>query len=117
LTNNGTLPGPRIVNAHQDPDGNWITLSKLTSNTEILNGLTASQTIQFFQISTEPIWQHAAVAKTEQDETVSWFIAGTTPNWQGQPVVVVVLIESDAVLAAKEIGTSLLNDVMLNPTP
>ena len=117
LTNNGILPGPRIVNAHQDPDGNWITLSKLTSNTEILNGLTASQTIQFFQISTEPIWQHAAVAKTEQDETVSWFIAGTTPNWQGQPVVVVVLIESDAVLAAKEIGTSLLNDVMLTPTP
>jgi cell division protein FtsW (lipid II flippase) len=117
LSNNGSLPGARIVNAYQDPNGNWVTLPKLASNTEILGGKTALQTTQLFQNPSDPVWQHAAVVTIDQEVSVSWFIAGTTMDWQGQPIVVAVLVESDDILAANEIGLSLLENAMFNPAP
>ncbi len=35
LTNQGIRPGPRIVNAYQDPQGNWITLPKFESSERV----------------------------------------------------------------------------------
>jgi hypothetical protein len=39
-------------------------------------------------------------------------LAGTPPNWQGTPIVLVVLIEQDNVRLAERIGQELIVDAM-----
>jgi len=43
---------------------------------------------------------------------VTWFIAGTPPNWQASPLVVVVLLQENNAWLAQRIGQELLVDAM-----
>jgi hypothetical protein len=55
------------------------------------------------------------MSQAKSDESpITWFIAGTPPNWQASPMVVVVVIEEDNVTLAQRIGKELLVDAM-NP--
>ncbi len=53
-----------------------------------------------------------ANAETDERKVITWFLGGTTQNWQRQPLVVVVMLEKDAPEAAKEIGNALLEEAM-----
>jgi hypothetical protein len=51
---------------------------------------------------------------TGKEGPVTWFVAGTPPNWQGTPLAVVVLLEEDDERQAQWIGQELLTNAM-NP--
>ena len=113
LTYEGTLPAPRIVNGYQDPDAEWITLPKLGTASQAINQVTASQVTEFLKVEGTSRWQITASAVTQDNEPVTWFIAGTTSDWFGQPLVVVVVLEEDNPEKAKSIGVSLLEQTAL----
>jgi hypothetical protein len=56
-------------------------------------------------------WSHVGQAKSKES-AITWFNAGTRPNWQASPLVVVVLLEEDNVSLAQQIGRELLARVM-----
>lgn len=112
LTNQGTRPGPRIVNAYQDPEGEWVTLPKFESNERIL---TSDQTAAITELLKSPdafLYGVTANANTDKGNTITWFIGGTTVKWQGQPLAVVVLLEKDEPDTAKAIGNTLLKETL-----
>jgi hypothetical protein len=49
---------------------------------------------------------------TENDQNTTWFVAGTIPDWQGQPTTVVVLLERNAPDLAEDIGLALLEQTI-----
>jgi len=113
LTNQGILPGPRLVNAYQDPDGSWVTIPKQMPNSQALPPGAANQIGALLsEISSLPVWQVTAVTKTDDDQPVTWFIAGTSPESETQPTTVVVLLEAEAPVSAKTIGMSLLEQAL-----
>ncbi len=112
LTNQGVLPGPRIVNAFRNPDGVWNTLPKLQANVDALPAGTALQIIEMLQVLNSPYWQVISTANTEDFQPITWFIGGTTRDWQGQPIVAVVVLESDAPALAETIGRSLVEQAI-----
>jgi hypothetical protein len=61
----------------------------------------------------ENYWSHIGIAEAEES-TVTWLIAGTPPNWQATPMVVVVILEEENTRLAEWIGRELLVDAM-NP--
>jgi hypothetical protein len=61
----------------------------------------------------ESYWTYVGQANSDESP-VTWFIAGTPPNWQASPMVVVVLLEEESVRLAQRIGKELLVDAM-NP--
>ena len=63
------------------------------------------------KISEMPAWETVAVVRGTSQE-VTWYLAGTTPTWQGVPLTVVVLLEENNAARAVEIGQSLLQAVM-----
>jgi len=113
LTNEGILPAPRIVNGYQDPQGNWITLPKLGTNSQALSKERVHQVTSLLKAPDSPHWQVTASATTEEGQSITWFVAGTTLDWQGQPFTVVVTLEEHNPEKAAEIGKSLLDQAIL----
>ena len=116
LTNQGIRPGPRLVSAYRDPEGAWVTIPKFVQNTQVLPSAAASQVTALLQSSRMAIWQVSSTVTTEDAEVISWYVAGTTQQWQGQPTVVVVLLETFDPLDAKNIGLALMEGVLRTST-
>jgi hypothetical protein len=112
LTNQGILPAPGIVNDYQDAQGDWINLPKLTSSTQVLPLEATFPVISLLQRPHSSYWQAVATVTTEELQTITWFIAGTTAEWRGQPYAVVVVIEREAPALAALIGESLLDQAI-----
>lgn len=109
LTNGGNLPGPRLVNAYQSPEGDWVTMVKLSQNTRVLDIQQANEVSAMLSESSElPIWHVTATTSTEDDQPITWFVAGTSQAWDAQPTAIVVVLEAKAPALAKQIGISLL---------
>jgi membrane peptidoglycan carboxypeptidase len=114
ITNQGILPSPRIVSAYKNPDGEWITLPKLSANQEILSSGIADRVTSLIKIPEAPLWQITSSAMTEEEERIAWFIAGTTSEWQGQPTVLVVLLEDELPVRVHQTGRDLIEQIILS---
>jgi cell division protein FtsW (lipid II flippase) len=112
LTNYGVLPGPRIVNAFQDPGSSWNTLPKLQGNANVLAANSTNQITQLLRVTDLPYWQVISVVKADNGGTITWFMAGTSIEWQGQPIAAVVLLEDNAPELAESIGQSLIEEAI-----
>jgi cell division protein FtsW (lipid II flippase) len=112
LTNEGVLPGPRIVNAIQDPEDGWNTLAKLQSNATVFQTNAINQVSQMLQVPNTPYWQVLSIITRENNQPITWYIAGTIQNWQGQPVTVVVVLELEAPEIALSIGKTLIEQAI-----
>ncbi len=113
LTNGGTLPSPRIVSAYRNPQGEWVTLPKLSTNVAILPSGVADRVTSLIKNADSPTWQVTAKALTEDKDTISWFIAGTTSEWRGQPTILIVVLENEPAPRAQQIGADLIEQVIL----
>ena len=112
LSNGGTVPAPRIVNSYLDPEDNWVALPKL-SNSHAALGIDETSTVtNLLRSEGSPFWVTAASAHTEENETITWAIGGTSADWQGQPFAVVVVLEKDDPAAAQSIAASLMTQAM-----
>lgn len=112
LTNQGILPAPRIVNGYQNSYGDWITLPKLGQNIQAVDTESSLWITNLLKDPDSPHWQIVSVVNTENDQNITWFVAGTIPDWQGQPTTVVVLLERNAPDLAEDIGLALLEQTI-----
>lgn len=112
ITHQGVLPGPRIINAVQDPNEDWTTLPKLQANADVLPVDAVDRVNELLRVTNAPYWQVISISRTENGEPITWFIAGTTTDWQGQPITVVVVLEREAPEAAILIGQSLIEQAI-----
>jgi hypothetical protein len=113
LSNHGTIPAPRIATAVNTPNDGWVVLSALGEPFEALPASAADEAASSMVIENTSYWTHIGRAESEESP-ITWFIAGTPPNWQATPLVVVVLLEDDNPRLAEKIGEELLSEAM-NP--
>ena len=113
LSSHGTVPAPRIATAVNTPSEGWVVLPSLGSSFEAIPASSADEAAQSLIVDGESFWEHTGQAESDESP-VTWFIAGTSPNWQASPMVVVLLLEEDDISLAQQIGQELLVDAM-NP--
>jgi len=111
LSNAGTVPVPRLATAVNTPNDGWVVLPALGTPFKAVEVAAAEEAADSFIQEGHNYWSHIGHA-TEKDTSVTWFIAGTPPNWQASPLVVVVLLEEDNASLAQRIGQDLLVDAM-----
>lgn len=105
----GIIPAPHLATAVQIPDTGWTTLRPPG---EAFQGVAASGvflTAQALAAEGAPYWQVLAVAPNGPDAFVTWYLAGTLPDWDGTPLALAVLIEERAPSQAEAIGQELLD--------
>jgi hypothetical protein len=113
LSNHGIRPSPRLALAVNTPRESWVVLPALDATVRVLPRDTADATAIHFGLQNRPQWQWR-VTSTTSGQTLTWYVAGTLPDWQGSPLTVVVLLESADVAAATTMGSELLA-YALNP--
>ncbi len=112
LSNDGVLAAPRIVNGYEDESAAWVTLPKLSTGSTAFTAAQVDEITALLQNDTALQWQAVSTTETADGDPITWFVAGSTSNWQGQPYVIVVALETKDPTGATEIGLTLLNQVM-----
>jgi cell division protein FtsW (lipid II flippase) len=105
ISNNGTCPAGQLVMAVNTPTQGWIILPALGQPAQCLP---AEDVEKLLKEETGSFWSYASSWESESDSAVAWFIGGTTPGWQGTPLAVVVVLENNNHLQARDIGLSVL---------
>ena len=113
LSNDGTIPSPQIAIALNTPTNSWVVLPALEKPIEVIQASAANEAAASYLTSGENYWSHIGQAKNNESN-ITWFIAGTPPNWQSAPLVVVVALENNDEKLAHQIGKEILLQSM-NP--
>lgn len=109
LSNEGIIPSPRIAIAVNTLEQGWVVLPAL-SESKSINQLEASnEAVLSFVEDQNQFWSH--VSQASLNETiVTWYVAGTLPNWQGAPLTLVVVLEENNIPLAEFIGKNLMGE-------
>jgi cell division protein FtsW (lipid II flippase) len=116
LSNEGSLVAPRIVIGYENLEATWVTMPKLGSGSTALTSTQADELTALLEVGSTPQWQSTSSTETEEGDPLTWFVAGSSANWQGQPFVVAVALEADQPDLAAHIGLSLLDKAMNLPS-
>ncbi len=107
LSNGGTRPALRIALAVDTPAQGWVILHPLEDPLKVMSEADARRAAESLNVAGSPYWQFGGKAR-EKGKSITWFLSGTIPGWQGAPLTLVVLLEEDNALLAGRIGESLL---------
>lgn len=111
ITNGGVEVKPTLVLAYKDPDEQWIVIPNESTTSVELN-LATEEAVNLLQDGESPVWSITAEA-VDNEKTVSWYIAGTPSNWQGVPLVFVVVLEDATPTQTLKIGQTLVEDLLM----
>jgi len=106
LSSDGVRPAPRLVMAVDTPAQGWVILPALSESVTVFASASAANTAQALMVSGQPFWQWNARV-TQANQTFSWSLGGTLPDWQGAPLAVVILLEENDPNRAGVIGQTL----------
>lgn len=111
LSNHGTRPAPRIALAVDTPQQGWVILPPMSEPVTAIPASAADQAAEAFLVQGNAFWEFVGQARQE-DVTITWYLGGTLPNWQGTPLAVVIALEEDDPALARLVGRQLLNAAM-----
>jgi len=113
LSNDGSIPAPRIATAVNTPRNGWVSLPAFGTSVKAMQPSAVTDAVNSYISAGDGFWHHTGQAMDGESE-VTWLIGGTPPNWQSVPLVVVVVLEKNDSPLAERIGSSLLTNAM-NP--
>jgi cell division protein FtsW (lipid II flippase) len=105
FSNPGTLSSPLLSYAVQTPHQGWVILPK-NQSIKITELTTVNQS-DLLAPNQENFWTIMGKG-TRSEGPVIWYVSGTTPNWNGMPLMVVVLLEENSPAAARQLGEQIL---------
>jgi hypothetical protein len=118
LSNAGERPAPRLVMGVDTPLSGWVSLPADSQPVQALSAVNVKQAIQSSLSEQFPIWQLISSAKGETSviepsnqlsSGYSWYLGGTSPDWNGVPLALAVVLEEDSPQLAEEIGRSIFH--------
>jgi len=113
LSNQGILPAPRLAMAVDTPQQGWVILPTLGEPVQALSAQSASSTAESLMVSGQPFWQASGKGvETQEHKTITWYLAGTLPDWQGTPLAMVIVIEEDNPTFTEYLGQTLLQEAL-----
>ncbi len=112
LSNEGTMPAPRISIAVNTLEQGWVVLSAEGKPIEVMQASAANEAILNFIIQDKSYWGHSSITNTDT-ASITWLIAGTMPDWSGTPLILVTVLEEKNISLAEKIRNEIL-DAALN---
>lgn len=109
----GLQPTPKIGIATQTLNGTWQivpTTSKSTSLYTRSNALTIQQLTGMVDL---PAWGIVGRGQSGNNRWVTWFIGGTSQDWNGAPLVLVLVLEQDNAPLASDLGRFVLTQALI----
>ena len=108
ISNNGIRPPARIALAANTLQQGWVILPALGDSAEALPGPFARETAKSLA-GENPYWSFTS---TDKEAPITWYLAGTPPDWSGTPLALVVVVEEDNPAVANIIGQQELDQAL-----
>ena len=111
LSNNGLRPSPLLVTAIRTPDEGWQPVPSTAPEQTVLAGKSFSNILTELSVDNQPYWQVTALARSSTRD-LSWYVAGSLPQWRGRPVALVLILEERNPRLAQQIGQSIIESLI-----
>lgn len=102
LSNGGKIVSPQLAVAFKSGTGNWELFDK-GSESKVISDFNAAEAVSKLTQGNFPGWEISAIAVNDKAE-ISWYIAGTPPDWNGTPLALVIALENNSPATAQQIG-------------
>ncbi len=112
LSNHGVRPSPLLVISVQTPQQGWVVLPSDPSE-KVITQSNFDATVSNLASVDLPVWETIGQASSGQKE-YTWYVGGTLPAWNGQPLAIALVLEENNPDLAEQIGHSVL-DAALSP--
>lgn len=110
LANGGKVVTPQIAVAFKSSTGDWVLLDKGAPPRALVN-FNATDAVSKLTQGDFPGWEISSWA-ADQEASISWYIAGTPPDWHGTPLAVVVALEDGSPALAQKKGRQIFMDAI-----
>lgn len=100
LSNGGILPAPRIALAVDTPQQGWVVLPALEASKVGFDAVNAEAAAQKLAVAQEVYWEYLRIVEQSPGQYVTWYLAGSVPQWTGTPIAIAVLLEANDPRAA-----------------
>jgi hypothetical protein len=121
LSNAGEIIAPHLVMGVETPLAGWVSLPANGAIHQSLSAAEANTTAAEMPKSDLPAWevvstsQQSGNAPTGNEQNIagnSWYLGGTSPDWNGAPLALAVLLEEKNPQLAQEIGRSMFRSAI-----
>ncbi len=106
----GKIPYPKLTNAVNIPDQGWVVFSS-KDPVQILKTSSSIEVSNFLSRTDFPAWETSA-SNFSVENPNNWYVTGTLSDWQGTPVVLVIILENGTAKDAQTIGRNILEQVL-----
>jgi cell division protein FtsW (lipid II flippase) len=108
LSADGNRPPAWLALAADTPAQGWVILPASGSTTTVYSPETVRQEVESRRAEGTAYWEFIARGGTA-DAPVTWYLAGTLPDWPGTPLTAVVALEEHNPEEARKIGRAMLD--------
>lgn len=109
ITNNGLMPPPALVNAYLNPEGKWVEINAARPDTEVMAQSVARRIRNELASTNQALWYQVGHATINETQPLTWLIGGTTSEWSGTPLAIVIALEENAPDLPQNLGEILLD--------
>ena len=108
LSAEGVKPAPLLVGAIDSPQLGWLPQTAEGDSSSLISLQSALLTGRLLQNDRLPVWESAALGSTvDDDRSAALYVSGTTADWAGPSLILVVVLEDAQPDKAVEIGQKL----------
>jgi cell division protein FtsW (lipid II flippase) len=112
LSNGGVRPAPRLaVAVNPSPEG-WVALPPPARSVPVFSKEAAQRTVAALASVPLPLWQSVGLAYNDGQKSVTWYLSGTLPIWNGAPLALAVLLEEANPPLAQRIGQAMWEAIL-----
>lgn len=115
LSNNGSLPAPRIALSLNIPAQGWVTFSPLDATRQALPEYAANNAARALAVQNMPLW--GAPGIPVDNTSPVWYVAGSLPEQETMPLALAIVLEENEPELARQIGITLLLRTLSLPVP
>lgn len=108
ISSGGVRTEPRIALGLNLPEEGWRLFSPSGEQVQVFPKSNVDEFSNSIANQNLPIWESLSVSQNEQDQEITWYLAGTLPTWSGAPLGLAVLLEEADPQEAQRIGQAMM---------
>jgi cell division protein FtsW (lipid II flippase) len=108
LSAGGAIPDPQLAAAVNMPGSGWTVFPPGEDGQQVFSKHNTDRIATLLADDELPIWQIVARTSNQQEQVITWYLAGTLPSWLGTPFTLVIVLEDDLPKEALQIGREMM---------
>jgi len=112
ISHEGIRPALSLVSAVNTPSSGWMILPAEDTPLQVIDPSVAEALANSRADKGKNTWQFTTVAENGPGQSVTWYLGGTLPGWQGTPFALALVLEENNPQLAMQIGQNVLASAM-----